>query len=250
MKLGLIGFQLFLVGCVSIPDDIRSAGIFETGLTLDHPTLAVCPVIVSHFGDDNHPFSDGKRSLGTLFRGVHPGADIVVPIGTPVYAMAAGIVSRTGFDDVGGNVLAVQHAPADTGLAEIVFTDYGHLRNFAVGLADRVLIGQLLGYSGDTPATRPHLHVQARYGTELFYFSGAVVRGKYVDIVSILSGDVSRIDSQDHDSRSNIRQPGQSVRFSYRTEAAMFHYRNNSRFVFPLPCVARIVGHLLFENVR
>jgi murein DD-endopeptidase MepM/ murein hydrolase activator NlpD len=99
-------------------------------------------------------------SSGRLYKsGTHNGVDFGVPIGTPVYAMADGIVEGTGDTDVlcprvsFGRFVLIKY---DNGLA----STYGHLSVVSTSIGTRVKKGQLVGYSGNTGySTGPHLHV-------------------------------------------------------------------------------------------
>lgn len=112
-----------------------------------------------------HP-SIGYVSSG--FGGIrhHKGVDIVAPFGTPIYAVADGIVIYAGSSAYGkghggyGNVVDVDHS---NGLC----TRYAHMTRTAVKAGQRVKKGQLIGYVGNTTqpnTTRgsgtPHLHFE------------------------------------------------------------------------------------------
>ena len=83
----------------------------------------------------------------------HLGVDYAAPSGTPVHAVADGVVSFKGWSGGGGNTLRIKHA----GNLE---TGYLHLRGFAKGInkGSRVKQGDLIGYVGSTgTSTGPHL---------------------------------------------------------------------------------------------
>ncbi len=83
----------------------------------------------------------------------HLGVDYAAPSGTPVYAVADGVVSFKGWNGGGGNTLRIKHA----GNLE---TGYLHLKSFAKGInkGSRVRQGDLIGYVGSTgTSTGPHL---------------------------------------------------------------------------------------------
>ena len=102
-------------------------------------------------------YSDGKR---------HDGVDIGVPVGTPVYAAAAGkvVVSKyylTGNYDGGysqgyGNHVTINHGD--------YCTLYGHLQyKKVVSAGQSVSKGQLIAYTASTGnSTGPHLHFEVR----------------------------------------------------------------------------------------
>lgn len=83
----------------------------------------------------------------------HHGVDYAAPSGTPVYAIADGVVTFKGWSRGGGNTLKIKHP-------QNLMSGYLHLRGYAKGIAPgvRVSQGQLIGYVGSTGAsTGPHL---------------------------------------------------------------------------------------------
>lgn len=99
-------------------------------------------------------------SSGRLYKsGSHNGVDFGAAIGTPVYAMADGIVEGSGDTDIQcprvsfGRFVLIKY---ENGLA----STYGHLSVISVSGGQTVKKGQLVGYSGNTGySTGPHLHV-------------------------------------------------------------------------------------------
>ena len=83
----------------------------------------------------------------------HTGVDYAAPKGTPVHAVADGVVTFKGWGGGGGNTLKIKHAGN-------LMTGYLHLSRFAKGInqGTRVSQGQLIGYVGSTgTSTGPHL---------------------------------------------------------------------------------------------
>ena len=83
----------------------------------------------------------------------HHGVDYAAPKGTPVHAVADGVVIFKGWGGGGGNTLKIKHAGN-------LVTGYLHLSGYAKGIANgtHVSQGQLIGYVGSTGAsTGPHL---------------------------------------------------------------------------------------------
>jgi murein DD-endopeptidase MepM/ murein hydrolase activator NlpD len=97
------------------------------------------------------------------FAHFHTGIDLSVPLGTPVFAAADGVVvlARSMTDTAGalvgyGNCVIIQH---DAGLKTL----YGHLLVIGVKEGDQVKRGQLIGLVGSTGnSTGPHLHFEVR----------------------------------------------------------------------------------------
>jgi murein DD-endopeptidase MepM/ murein hydrolase activator NlpD len=84
----------------------------------------------------------------------HNGVDFASPVGTPVYATAAGVVQSAGNGGPCGNMVEIAHPGGITSV-------YCHLSRFAAGLhpGQRVESRQLIGYVGQTGrVTGPHLH--------------------------------------------------------------------------------------------
>lgn len=104
-------------------------------------------------------YSDGTR---------HDGVDIGVPIGTPVYAAAAGEVVTSKYYLTGnydgsykngyGNYVMIDHGD--------YYTLYGHLQyKKVVSVGQSVSKGQLIAYTASTGnSTGPHLHFEVRKG--------------------------------------------------------------------------------------
>ena len=83
----------------------------------------------------------------------HLGVDYAAPKGTPVHAVADGVVTFKGWGGGGGNTLKIKHAGN-------LVTGYLHLSGFAKGIkqGSRVRQGELIGYVGSTgTSTGPHL---------------------------------------------------------------------------------------------
>jgi murein DD-endopeptidase MepM/ murein hydrolase activator NlpD len=83
----------------------------------------------------------------------HLGVDYAAPKGTPVRAVADGVVTFKGWNGGGGNTLKIKHAGN-------LMTGYLHLSGFAKGIKQgaRVRQGDVIGYVGSTgTSTGPHL---------------------------------------------------------------------------------------------
>ena len=81
----------------------------------------------------------------------HLGVDYAAPMGTPVQAVGAGVVTGAGFSGNNGRMIRIRH----TGGFE---TMYLHLSRIAVKSGGRVSQGQVIGYVGSSGlSTGPHL---------------------------------------------------------------------------------------------
>ena len=110
--------------------------------------------ITSVFGMRFHPILHYMK--------LHGGIDFAAPIGTPIYASAAGQVTWAQMKGCNGNLAIVRH---DNGWE----TFYLHMLHYADGIAAgvRVRQGQQLGVVGTTGcSTGPHLHYEVHVGGE------------------------------------------------------------------------------------
>ena len=83
----------------------------------------------------------------------HPGIDYAAPKGTPIWAVADGVVEYRARAGASGNLVRIRHAGGYT-------SHYAHLASFAKDLAvgDKVQQKQLIGYVGSTGlSTGPHV---------------------------------------------------------------------------------------------
>jgi len=106
----------------------------------------------------------------------HEGIDLVAPTGTPVYAIADGVLAFHGEKGPNGELVVVQHSGD-------MMSYYAHLSAYAPNLRDGMPIrrGQLVGYVGSTGrSTGPHLHF------------GIKVKGKFVDPETYLRSQRAR----------------------------------------------------------
>jgi len=94
--------------------------------------------------------------------GYHPGIDLAVDAGTPVYSAHSGSISFAGwFDDRYGNLVRIF---GDNGYE----TWYGHLQSVLVGAGQSINIGEPIGLVGSTGfSTGPHLHFEIRQNGEI-----------------------------------------------------------------------------------
>lgn len=108
--------------------------------------------VTSRFGSRFHPVLRYVKA--------HNGVDYGTPVGTPVWAVADGTVTRAGFERGGGNTVCIRHAKG-------LETCYLHLSRFGEGVrvGARVQQKQVIAYSGNTGmSTGPHLHFALKRG--------------------------------------------------------------------------------------
>jgi murein DD-endopeptidase MepM/ murein hydrolase activator NlpD len=93
-----------------------------------------------------------------LWSSVHTGLDFSAPIGSPIHAVANGVVTSTGYDGSYGNKTVIT---LDDG-TELWFC---HQTSYLVNVGDTVRGGEIIGTVGSTGnSTGPHLHLEVRPG--------------------------------------------------------------------------------------
>lgn len=125
------------------------------------------PSGVAGAGGFSRPLSTIRVS-GYRFSGSHPGVDLGLSMGTPVYAAHDGVVqtAQIGYTGYGINV---------TISGGRYWTRYAHLQQFVVSPGQQVQAGQLIGYGDSTGnSTGPHLHFEVK------------VNGQFIDPLTIL----------------------------------------------------------------
>jgi murein DD-endopeptidase MepM/ murein hydrolase activator NlpD len=93
-----------------------------------------------------------------LWSTYHTGLDFAAPSGTPIRAIANGVITSVGYDGAYGNKSVLT---LDDG-TELWFC---HQTSFAVSDGQEVRAGEVIGYVGATGnVTGPHLHLEVRPG--------------------------------------------------------------------------------------
>ena len=93
-----------------------------------------------------------------LWSSYHTGLDLAAPAGTPLVAMARGVVTSAGYDGAYGNKTVFT-------LEDGTELWYAHQTSINVSVGDVVAPGDLVGTVGSTGnVTGPHLHLEVRPG--------------------------------------------------------------------------------------
>jgi murein DD-endopeptidase MepM/ murein hydrolase activator NlpD len=149
------------------------------------PVLTATPIANSYaFWDSGVPWEGGWDGIAECYGGVyapagsgafiwptdghylvgknynwrwHPGLDLAVMLGGPVYAMDSGVVVYAGWNVYGyGNMIILDHGNG-------WHTLYAHLSEVSVACGEGVVQGDVIGLGGSTGnSTGPHLHLEMR----------------------------------------------------------------------------------------
>ncbi len=138
------------------------------------PDKASCIEISSPYGSQAR--YDGSRRPKHRFGGRHGGIDLSLTEGTPLLAVAGGVLIRKGEGGrMEGIYLWLRHSPEDTGLPYWVYSKYQHLQSVPqLPLGTKVVVGQTVAFSGKTGTTGghystngyPHLHLATRRSSD------------------------------------------------------------------------------------
>ena len=113
----------------------------------------------SGFGMREHPILQTMRA--------HMGVDYAAPVGTPVIAVADGVVAESSFQGGYGNMVVIQHNANQS-------TAYAHLSRMNVRKGQTIKQGDVVGAVGSTGlSTGPHLHFEFR------------INGRHVDPLTL-----------------------------------------------------------------
>jgi len=129
----------------------------------------------------------------TRARAFHAGSDLAAPLGTPIFAVADGVVTFAGQRAGFGNVIIIEHTVAGKRTASY----YGHMYDAGIHVAagETVAAGQHISDVGSSgKSTGPHLHMEihprsahatvvnaetwlAEHSTGAVYASGVTLNG-------------------------------------------------------------------------
>jgi murein DD-endopeptidase MepM/ murein hydrolase activator NlpD len=90
--------------------------------------------------------------------GYHTGLDFACAYGTPIKAVANGVITEAGYDGAYGNKIVLT-------LEDGTELWFAHQSSFAVGVGEEVRAGDVIGYVGSTGRSYgAHLHLEVRPG--------------------------------------------------------------------------------------
>ncbi len=140
------------------PPEKAVSTIAEPKKTEPEPEKTVYTMAVS--GTVSAPFS-GKELVKSETMGdwrIHSGVDIASEAGTPVLAIADGVVSQVATDTMMGNIIKLEH----NGGIESIYANLEDGTNLKVG--DKIKAGDAVGKIGASALAecleRPHLHLE------------------------------------------------------------------------------------------
>jgi murein DD-endopeptidase MepM/ murein hydrolase activator NlpD len=144
---------------ISLPNPACAAGVGGLEGTIDAPAQPslkgwTLPLPKGSYTPTS-PF--GFRVHPILHQWIlHTGQDLGAPMGTPIYAAAAGRVTTASLNGTAGNQVILDHPGG-------VQSVYDHLSAFGVSVGEKVRAGQFLGRVGSTGrSTGAHLHFEIR----------------------------------------------------------------------------------------
>ncbi len=226
---------------------LRERGLEETGLVAVYPKDTVCPEANSFFADTKR--GDGSARNPRFNHGMHAGLDIPAPEGTPILAIADGVVvakKEETPDGIGGIGIIVQHAPADTGYTVWTYTRYKHLKEMpALEIGARVKMGQKIADTGTSGTGgrhyggggHSHLHLDLFVSPDDQYFSGEVVffpiNGQVADPLAIFRGEPMETVAV-----RKLSTDQKKVVIPYMTESGKVVNSGKARVIWPYACKA------------
>jgi murein DD-endopeptidase MepM/ murein hydrolase activator NlpD len=93
-----------------------------------------------------------------LWSSIHTGLDFAAPSGSPIYAIANGVITSAGYDGAYGNK-TVETLPDGTEIW------YCHQSTIGVEIGDKIIQSEQIGTLGSTGhVTGPHVHIEVRPG--------------------------------------------------------------------------------------
>lgn len=128
--------------------ELGSGSSNQSSLNVGTSLLAVEPVANARVSS-----TFGYRSMFGRTE-YHSGLDLAAPTGTPIYATADGVVTKSGWGRGYGNYVEIDHG---NGLV----TRYGHASRLLVSVGETVKVNQQIAAVGCTGrCTGPHLHYE------------------------------------------------------------------------------------------
>ena len=123
-------------------------------LAFHRARLAATPSIMPTQGWLSSAFSAMRAHPILHLARPHEGIDVSAPMGSPIEAPAAGVVSEAGWETGYGNTITINHGYG-------IVTKFAHASKLLVKTGQRVARGQRIALVGNSGlATGPHLHYE------------------------------------------------------------------------------------------
>jgi len=152
----VVGEELLIPGGSKIPTVVVPSKTNPTRQYYGLNNVAAPPV--ANVDGGNYLWPAGVRRITQYFGWRHTGLDIAGPIGTPIYATRAGVVTRSqcGYNGGYGCYIIIDHGGGMSSL-------YGHNSRLYVTVGEQVAQGQNIALMGSTGrSTGPHSHFEIR----------------------------------------------------------------------------------------
>ncbi len=127
------------------PEDAKNRGMIPTGLTPKFDERVDCRGIDDYWAMD-YSHKRGREAY-------HGGIDIPAPQGTPILAVADGVVVAKFMNERNpkGIEIMLRHSPPDTGLDTWIYTQYTHLLEMpTLDIGQRVRMGEVIGKTSNS----------------------------------------------------------------------------------------------------
>ena len=146
-------------GVIHAEEVVASIQQLKTGQSVALPDAPRGTYAISYYSIVQSPVAPGTR-IGKRFSGGHQGVDFLPGLGTPILAIADGVVTQIGEPSGAlGIHVVIQH----TIDGQTVFSTYSHMGagTMPLSLGETVTQGEVVGNVGSTgESTGPHLHFQ------------------------------------------------------------------------------------------
>ncbi|HUL04131.1 MAG TPA: M23 family metallopeptidase [Gemmatimonadales bacterium] len=133
---------------------MRSVSQAYDSLSSHEARFAATPSIKPTQGRISSPFAAQRLDPVVHYIRAHQGIDVAAPLGSPITATAAGIVTDVRWEDGYGNLVAIDHGYG-------IVTRYAHCSKILVARGQHVRRGQKIALVGSTgESTGPHVHYE------------------------------------------------------------------------------------------
>lgn len=133
---------------------IRSVGQAYDSLSSHEQRFAATPTIMPVNGRISSPFAAERLDPILHIVRPHQGMDVAAPMGSPILAPAAGVVTAVKWESGYGNYVMIDHGYG-------VVTRFAHCSKIVVNRGQRVKRGDVIALVGSTgEATGPHVHYE------------------------------------------------------------------------------------------